>query len=71
VMAFKTYRGDVPMSPKIIPSAINNPATLTRLCDDIYHLILRNKSSMGIQPKRKPAKILIKSLHGFKAPYLH
>lgn len=31
MIALKTYKGEVPMSPYIIPSAINNPPAVTLL----------------------------------------
>ena len=31
VIAFRTYKGEVPMSPKMIPNAINKVATVTLL----------------------------------------
>lgn len=33
VIALRTYKGDVPISPKIIPKAIRSPAKLALLCE--------------------------------------
>jgi hypothetical protein len=33
VIALRTYKGDVPISPKIIPKAMSIPAALARLCE--------------------------------------
>jgi len=43
-MELSTYKGDVPISPKIIPRAMSKPAVLTRLCEDIFIINLNLKS---------------------------
>jgi hypothetical protein len=35
VIAFSTYKGEVPISPYIIPSAMRSPAADTLFCEDM------------------------------------
>src|SRR5258705_9229030 len=62
IISFNTYRGEVPMSPKMIPNAITRPAAETLLIflltqRGLVRLMLElfNKCSRKINPLKKLA----------------
>ena len=68
IMALNTYRGDVPISPKIIPSAITSPAAVTLLVGifTCYYLYARRfqkirRRNKGIGKKTNGRSLGIKN----------